>query len=911
MSGIADDGGLRFFWGKARPVQLAQDTGFLMHPLIAHMLDVAAVAILLPGSERLGLDYRQLGMLVALHDIGKLVPGFQAKVPECWPEQALGAYPERATSSRHDSDGLALLDHVCQDALAPLFGVDAEGNSWLPDEKSRVGRAIAGHHGAPVSAIEDRARKADIKVIAPYARKLVSLLFDLFRPPPIPPYLAAEALLQLEWRLAGLTVQADWIGSRQEWFPYVSPDDVADASGYFWNHALRHAQAAIVRAGLAPVSASPFQGIAHLFPHIRTPSPVQALMEVASLPTGPTLVVIEDMTGSGKTEAALVAAHRLMAAGRANGLFVALPTMATANAMFDRLAMAYRSLFQPSSHPSLALAHGRALLDERFVSVLAPEDALEGAALKTDRAEAAEVCCSAWLGSESRRALLAQVGVGTIDQALMAVLPVRFATMRQAGLAGKVLLVDECHAYDPYMQEEMAALLRFHAAMGGSAILLSATLTRAVRQKLAAAFREGLRQEDPAELSSTAYPLVTLVGQVGAEELPCAPRAGLERTIAVRQVCDEASVMTEIVSAACKGAAVAWVRNTVDDVIASAKALKEKGIEAMVFHARFAMVDRLAIERSVLARFGKDSTAPDRAAVLVASQVIEQSLDLDFDVLCTDLAPMDLIIQRAGRLRRHKRDERPVERDEICLFSPDPVEDPDPKWISRVLPGTAAVYRDAALLWRTARALKRAGAIRSPDSVRTLIEEAGETIEEAGETSDVPAGLTGAARDVEGKGRAARGAAARNVLNYLTGYAPEGALWERDIRTPTRLEERPSVTVRLGVMRGGEVVPWAALKDSTLAAPHEKKRAWALSEVSVARHTLAACPVSEDRKAAVAAARSDWSRWEREAEDLYLLLILEEAGEGWEGAGCSEQGRDIVVRYDQQYGLLIVPALAG
>lgn len=107
-----------------------------------------------------------------------------------------------------------------------------------------------------------------------------------------------------------------------------------------------------------------------------------------------------------------------------------------------------------------------ALLDERFVSVLAPDDALDGAVLEKDREQAAEICCSAWLGRESRRALLAQVGVGTIDQALMAVLPVRFATVRQAGLAGKVLLVDECHAYDPYMQEEMVALLRFHAAMG-------------------------------------------------------------------------------------------------------------------------------------------------------------------------------------------------------------------------------------------------------------------------------------------------------------------------------------------------------------------------------------------------------------------------------------------------------------
>ncbi|MFS8368342.1 HD domain-containing protein [Acetobacter oryzifermentans] len=130
------------------------------------------------------------------------------------------------------------------------------------------------------------------------------------------PYHSLDHLLQLEWQLAGLTVQADWIGSRQEWFPYVRPDDVDDLSGYFWNKALPRAQSAIVHAGLAPASISPFQGIAHLFPHIRTPSPVQALLDVTSLPAGPTLVVIEDMTGSGKTEAALVAAHRLMASGR-------------------------------------------------------------------------------------------------------------------------------------------------------------------------------------------------------------------------------------------------------------------------------------------------------------------------------------------------------------------------------------------------------------------------------------------------------------------------------------------------------------------------------------------------------------------------------------------------------------------
>ncbi|GBQ20554.1 CRISPR-associated helicase Cas3 [Acetobacter estunensis NRIC 0472] len=587
-----------------------------MHPLIAHMLDVAAVAILLPGSERLGLDRRQLGLVVALHDIGKLAPAFQAKVEACWPEAALGPCPQEVHVSRHDTDGLALLERDCEDVLAPLFGVGEEGREWFCSEKLQFWRAIAGHHGQSVNPAESIQSSA----VVACAQELVQVLFGVFQPPPIP-CPSPESLRQLEWRLAGLTVQADWIGSRQEWFPYARPEDVADASGYLWNRALPQAQAAIARAGLGPISIAPFCGIRWLFPHILEPAPVQALMESVALPTGPTLIIIEDMTGSGKTEAALVASHRLMADGRASGLFVALPTMATANAMYDRLTMAYRNLFQPSSRPSLALAHGRASLDERFTSVIAPDDATDSASLVVGREDAAEACCSAWLGSESRRALMAQVGVGTIDQALMAVLPVRFASVRQAGLAGKILLVDECHAYDPYMQEEMVALLRFHAAMGGSAILLSATLTGAVRQKLADAFRQGLRQDETARLSCEAYPLVTMVSAAAAEELPSAPRPGLERIISVRRLNDESAAVKEIFAVAAKGAAVAWVRNTVDDVIASAKALQAEGVDVAVFHARFAMVDRLEIERDVLARFGKQSSGMERASVLIASQV--------------------------------------------------------------------------------------------------------------------------------------------------------------------------------------------------------------------------------------------------------------------------------------------------
>ncbi|MBB2201092.1 CRISPR-associated helicase Cas3' [Gluconacetobacter tumulisoli] len=890
--------GLEFFWGKARPFPDEGTTGGpFMHPLLAHMLDVAAVAMLLPGSGNCGLDRRQLGLLVALHDIGKLIPAFQAMVETCWPEAVLGPFRAEHVQCRHDAAGLALMDLLVDGVLAPLFGNGSDGKRWLPSLKLQILRAVAGHHGQPASIVDKGVLTPDT---IGHAQRVVAILLDVFRPPPIPRP-GHDILRRLEWVLAGITIHADWIGSRREWFPYVQPEDVRDPSGYFWNHALPRAQAAIFRAGLGPMALAPFAGALRLFDHIREPSPVQALLEGTALPSGPVLAVIEDMTGSGKTEAALVLAHRLMAHGRGSGLFVALPTMATANAMYDRLAMAYRRLFQPSARPSLALAHGRARLDERFVAALVPDDGADAHLAARSMDETAEAYCAAWLGSESRRALMAQVGIGTIDQALMAVLPVRFATVRQAGLAGKILIVDECHAFDPYMRREMVALLHFHAAMGGSVILLSATLTHRVRQELTEAFRKGLGVSGPIPLSGTAYPLVTLVGKSGVEERPCAPRPGLARSIAVRRLADADAATGAVTEAAATGAAVAWIRNTVDEVIATARSLRAQGVEALVFHARFAMVDRLMIERDVLARFGKEGEGTERSAVLVASQVIEQSLDLDFDVLCTDLAPMDQLIQRAGRLRRHRRTARPVDQEELLVISPEPVADPDPRWIQRVLPGTAAVYRDPALLWRTARVLFRRGRIESPTGLRALIEET----DDADAPDAVPEGLMAGSTDAMGKAYAAGAAADRNVLSFDAGYAAATALWEREARTPTRLEDVPYVTVRLAVMQDERLLPWAARADGSLACESERHRAWALSEVSVARYRLASCPPPAGLEAAVMAARAGWSRWEREAEDQVLLLVLQEMETGWRGTGRTETNQEIIIGYDQIYGLEI------
>ena len=192
----------------------------------------------------------------------------------------------------------------------------------------------------------------------------------VFDPPPLLLPSNGWLIARLGWDLAGVVTLADWIGSRQAWFPYVAVSEVSDPAAYFWNRALPRAAAALAMAGLPAAPAAPFAGVRKLFPGITLPSPVQAWAESVTLPLGSVLAVIEDVTGSGKTKAALALAHRLLAAGRADGVFFALPTMATANAMFGRMASAYRRLFRPEANPSLVLAHGRAALDPRFAAMM-------------------------------------------------------------------------------------------------------------------------------------------------------------------------------------------------------------------------------------------------------------------------------------------------------------------------------------------------------------------------------------------------------------------------------------------------------------------------------------------------------------------------------------------------------------
>ena len=339
------------FWGKARASDQAGSTS---HSIVYHSLDVAAV-----GAELIACDQDRLGrvatavgikvdtltgalpFLLALHDIGKYSRAFQAKSPEHWPTVALGPYREIAPGNNHVVTGFQMLV-AFSDAgpVQEIFKTIMPG--WSASDRKIIFRALAGHHGRPP---DEDARPS----VGPYdvcaacvaaAETHIQAMFALLRTPALPRPPKRE-LTVLGAGLAGLFVLADWIGSAEAWFPYTAPIAGDQSFKRYWSLAREAAKRAIKEAGVSPSKIKRFAGMSQLFPSISSRSPVQAFAETAELPNGPALIIVEDVTGSGKTEAALTFAHRIMADRRANGLYVALPTEATANAMYTRLGESF------------------------------------------------------------------------------------------------------------------------------------------------------------------------------------------------------------------------------------------------------------------------------------------------------------------------------------------------------------------------------------------------------------------------------------------------------------------------------------------------------------------------------------------------------------------------------------------
>jgi CRISPR-associated endonuclease/helicase Cas3 len=695
------------------------------------MLDVAAVAglvwdhCLIPQIRKrlegsLGTDVRaRIVFLSGAHDLGKACPAFQKKVTEL--SQHIGL---PFSDNDQDRPHGFISAHVLSEVLG------------YSQYSAVLGQIAGGHHGVFPRSVElrmgrdtlggshwDTARRELLQGFA----NIVG--FDLKLTAKSESEISDPAVVPI---LAGLISVVDWIGSNQDFFrcaaKYGAP---VETSADYWAKAQGLAKDALERLGWLPAvtfaAEAQFDAVFTGF----APNDVQTVtIGLASTQASPYLMIVEAPMGQGKTEAALYAADMAMCRGYARGMYMAMPTQATGNAMFKRVLDDYLRHRGHQGRLNLQLVHGDALLAQ-----VGPVEEGEIPEFNPgDIGDEGDVEVQSWFTAK-KRPLLAPFGVGTTDQSLLSVLQTKHWFVRLFGLAGKVVIFDEVHAYDAYMSTILERLLHWLAEVDCTVILLSATLPEVKRRALARAYSG----RDDAEYKR--YPRITLAkprhfpttqtdSGPTCDEIPM----GYPRAIRVCFASTDLPNLSATLSRQLEhGGCAAVICNTVNRSIEVYKHLRDnmEDTECSLFHARTLRMWRREREEEVLRRFGKrdpqerDSeghfTNPDRPprAVLVATQVIEQSLDLDFDLMVSEIAPIDLLLQRCGRLHRHLR-RRPtaLEMPQFFVLCDAEVNGPPPESFGKSI---EFVY-DRYVLLRTWLALRQPGRFNVPTEIEALVE---------------------------------------------------------------------------------------------------------------------------------------------------------------------------------------------
>ncbi len=733
-------------WAKTSP----RDDGWL--PLTRHLEDAAAVAGLLwdrwlPASTRRQIsaplpggdgDGRRLVTgLAGVHDLGKATPAFAVQAEAMashltarMRDAGLAMPTKLADRStvRHELAGQHLLTRWLTDG------------GWSRKAACTYAVAVGGHHGAPpdttaLQRVPERPhlvtpdeRWAAVQTeLLEHAAAMTSVTARL------PAWSSAPLPSPVQVLLGAVVIVADWIASDDELFAYYPVAAPASSA--------ERAEAAWRTLDLPPQwrPCAPPEGDEQLFadrfslPPGAALHPVQrAAAALAREVDEPGLVVVEAPMGAGKTEAALAAAEVLAHRTGAGGVFVALPTMATSDAMFTRVRRWVERLPAASGAGdqgdlTVFLAHGKAALNPeadalrrtRGPAAVAQDEDTARRAGDPQRAVAdqrAVAIAHAWLRGR-KRGPLSSIVVGTVDQVLFAGLRSKHLVLRHLALASKVVVVDEVHAVDVYMGRYFQRVLHWLGAHGVPTVVLSATLPSAQRRALVAAYDDGRARARglPAPDESAyavldgdiGYPVVT-ASTGGAPRVVVTEQGGRSQQVSLERLDDgDAALVAALRGALAGGGVAAVVRNTVGRAQSTYELLREElDAEVVLLHSRFVAVDRAARERELRERLGPPAVVaaagrerPQRL-VVVGTQVIEQSLDIDVDLMVTDLAPVDLVLQRLGRLHRHRRGDGESERPPLLRaaralvagvadWSGDPPE---------AVRGSVSVYRRAPLL---------------------------------------------------------------------------------------------------------------------------------------------------------------------------------------------------------------------
>ncbi|MFT4088105.1 MAG: CRISPR-associated helicase Cas3' [Gordonia sp. (in: high G+C Gram-positive bacteria)] len=467
---------------------------------------------------------------------------------------------------------------------------------------------------------------------------------------------------------------------------------------------------------------------------LAVPRPLQTgIVElVRSLPE-PEFLIVEAPTGEGKTKAALGACEILAAKFGLGGVMFTLPTQATADGLFT-VAKDWLDTIHGAKDVSISLAHGKSAFNAAFQSI--PK--IDHVGSDDDHRSAGTVVAHSYLTGRRKLATMSDFVIGTIDQLLLGALRSKHVVLRHLGLMGKVVVIDEVHASDTFMRQYLCRMLTWLAAYRIPVIAMSATLPPTIRQELLAAYDAGLHRRTPATDPDEpiVYPRITTTSPTGPRVVALPPSSRSARFMVDEFAGDTAEIAAAVLATAAHGGNVAVVCNTVrraQEVYGLVKNSADSRIDLRLLHSRFLSPERIDKEQELRDKLGPDSTRRpgDSPLVVVATQVIEQSLDIDFDVMFSDVAPIDLILQRAGRLHRHewKADQRPPGHStaRMILTGIDRVGDSAPKFDR----GCLAVYGAAPLLRCAATLdehLAKHDAVASPGDVAQLVTRAYETI---------------------------------------------------------------------------------------------------------------------------------------------------------------------------------------
>lgn len=726
---------------------------------------------------------RWMSLSIGLHDTGKAIPGFQSLHGPTWAHLNDGALAVEAPEQHRVHHGHATAPALFRwiEERAPSETTAAYWKRMAAFVSYHHGRLQTFEFEGFSGPLNDWTE--DPRTLGPEAwrharRDLISNVASAWvgdedrpgaegRPEPEDwPKPQAVPDQWPPWLLgfAGWATLADWIGSMSAHYPKDFRAD-GDVEGYI-GRSREGARKALEEVGIAEQAPIATTDFAEMF-GFSSPRALQMITGDVEVSSSSSLTIIEAPTGEGKTEAAFRLAARQQAsasrnddtgetgsAGSKGGIYVGMPTRATSNGLFPRFEEFLRRSCAAGEAPNLVLVHGTADLHPSRQRLLGNEPGIDDVRDEAEgptggRLGRAEVQTRSWF-LPKKRSLLASYGVGTVDQTFLGVLYSKHFFLRLLGLAGKTVIFDEVHAYDTYMGRLFKRLLGWLRALGTNVILLSATLPSSSRNQMLEAWANG-SEEDSVE--TTLWDLqdgeLTAVDKAPSPDYPALWRAGegeVEKHVLTeasvnqgqeaslkRQAPGPSSIAEEVEAAIepdskGRGACVAVIVNTVTRAqkIYSELQKEEIGLpseDVWLLHARFPQGGRSRREEAVVGRFGPERT-PGKPGILVATQVAEQSLDLDFDLMMSDLAPIDLLLQRAGRLHRHQErhgGKRPggYRSPTLRVMYPAAYDGRIPALEKH---GMGFVY-DSHVLYRTWDLLRRVGGWSLPEDYRPFIEE--------------------------------------------------------------------------------------------------------------------------------------------------------------------------------------------